>query len=213
MDSICEEQSFRSCRPSPSHHSSVPAALRHDSRVCLTGKKRARAEWALGGARGKMKMGSCLGYVRGLAAVIFALLLLSSLPLADAALVPFKNCLDDSIVNSDPRRLQFVPLHLSASVRPLPDSHKRNLTITVFGNVTGLANPGPYPPPDDPQWSDPHATVGKIVDVDEANAKFTTLFARLNLLSFTPYSRPPSAFCSSVTQGECPLGPVFNVNE
>jgi hypothetical protein len=139
------------------------------------------------------------------------LLLASAVSFANAAFIPFKNCLDDSIINSDPLRLQFVPLLVSAALDS--SSETPNVTITVYGNVTGLATPGPYPPPDDPQWSDPNSTVGKIVYVDEENQKFTTLFARLNLLSFTPHARPAIAFCDSVTQGECPLGPVFNANQ
>jgi hypothetical protein len=90
-------------------------------------------------------------------------------------------------------------------------SPAKNLNITVYGNVTGVMPQQPYPAPDDPQWANPNGTVGKIVDVDLTNNKFSTLFMRLDVLSFTPY-KVSSRFCDSLIQGKCPLGPVFNAN-
>lgn len=143
----------------------------------------------------------------GLSTLLLASTAVSSV---NAAFVPFKNCLDDSIVHSDPLQLQFVPLLVSASIDPSSDS--RSLDVTVYGNVSGLASQQPYPPPDDPAWEDRNKSIGKIVGVDKDNNKYSTLFAKLNVLSFTPYIADPAKFCDSVTQGDCPLGPVFNVN-
>ncbi|KAL1982949.1 hypothetical protein VTN96DRAFT_636 [Rasamsonia emersonii] len=138
---------------------------------------------------------------------IVLLLLITLLSPADAAFINFDNCLEDNIIHSD--LLQFVPLFFSvnytASAGPNP------LNITVYGNVTGLASQGPYPPPDSPQWSNPNDTVGKITDLSESNNRYSTLFTSLNVLSFRPYYNA-SRFCLSVTQGECPLGPVFYAN-
>ena len=129
----------------------------------------------------------------------------------NATFIPFTNCLDDPILNSDPLQLQFIPLMVDASIDSSPAS-ARHLDVTVYGNVSGLATQEPYPAPDDPQWDDPNSSIGKIVDLNEANNKYSTLFAKLNALSFTPYIADPARFCQSVTQGECPLGPVFNVD-
>lgn len=127
-----------------------------------------------------------------------------------AAYVEFRNCLDNSVIISNPRILQFDPLNVSAVFNTTSDRH--NLNITVYGNVTGKATAQPYPPPDDPAWNDPNVTFGKIPDVSEANNKYTTLFSRYNFLSYTPWSADPSRFCDSIVQGHCPLGPAFYVN-
>lgn len=130
---------------------------------------------------------------------------------ADAALVPFSNCLDNSILKSRPLQLQFVPLFVDASFNS--SSVEKNLTVTVYGNVTGLATEEPYPPPDDPRWSDPNVTLGKIEDVDQSTNLYTTLFTELDVLTFKIHKAPSRPFCDAVVQGECPLGPVFNVNK
>ncbi|EHY56441.1 hypothetical protein HRR83_002478 [Exophiala dermatitidis] len=129
---------------------------------------------------------------------------------AEGAYVEFENCLDDSIVNSRPRLLQFVPLNVSAVFNT--SSSRHNLNVTVYGNVTGKATAEPYPPPDDPSWSDPNSTFGKIPDLSESNNKYTTLFSEVNFLSYTPWNAEPSRFCESVVQGSCPLAPAFYVN-
>ena len=135
---------------------------------------------------------------------------LCCLTTSNAAFVEFQNCLEDNIVKSQPKLLQFVPLNVSAVFDQ--ESERHNLNVTVWGNVTGQATVQPYPPPDDPSWSDPNSTFGKIVDVSEENNKFTTLFARYSVLSYSPYNAKPAEFCAAVTHGECPLGPAFNVN-
>ena len=127
-----------------------------------------------------------------------------------AAFVNFQNCLDPSIINSTPLRLQFVPLFVSATFNTSDPA--RHLNVTVYGNVSGIATQQSYPPPDDPQWQSPNGTVGKILDISPTNDHFSTLFATLNVLSYTPYNAPTSQFCNSVVQGECPIAPVFGGN-
>lgn len=159
-----------------------------------------------GGRRRRRWRGFSTRYDGGLFFILL-LLLISILSPADAAFINFDNCLEDNIIHSN--QLQFVPMFLyvnyTLSAGPNP------LNITVYGNVTGLASQEPYPPPDSPQWSNPNDTVGKITDLSEPNNRYSTLFTSLNVLSFRPYYNA-SRFCLSVTQGECPLGPVFYAN-
>jgi len=129
---------------------------------------------------------------------------------AAAAFVNFENCLSPNIINSDPLQLQFIPLHFYANFNTTSPSH--NLNVTVYGNVSGIATQVPYPAPNDPQWSNQNATVGKIVDLSEQNNKYSTLFAKFNMLSYTPYDATPSRFCNSTVHGKCPLGPAFTAN-
>lgn len=127
-----------------------------------------------------------------------------------AAYVNFENCLSPDIINSNPLQLQFVPLHFYAFFNTTSPSH--NLNVTVYGNVSGVATQVPYPAPNDPQWSNPNATVGKIVDLSEPNNKYSTLFAKFSVLSYTPYDATPSRFCNATIHGRCPLGPSFTAN-
>lgn len=129
---------------------------------------------------------------------------------AYAALVNFDNCLPASTIASNPQKLQFVPLDVSVKFDLTNSLH--NLNITVYGNVSGTADQSSsYPSPDDPQWTNPNATVGKIVDLNTANNKYSTLITTVDVVSFSPYSGP-TRFCDSIIQGECPLGPVFYSN-
>ncbi|RMD40174.1 hypothetical protein DV735_g4958, partial [Chaetothyriales sp. CBS 134920] len=128
-----------------------------------------------------------------------------------AAFVEFQNCLDSGIVNSEPRLLQFVPLNVSARFDEQSGQH--NLNVTVWGNVTGQATEQEYPSPDDPSWSNPNSTFGKIPDVAVDNNKYTTLFADLSVLSYNPYVADPARFCAALVNGnECPLSPSFYAN-
>ncbi|KAL4878313.1 hypothetical protein BJY04DRAFT_114074 [Aspergillus karnatakaensis] len=128
-----------------------------------------------------------------------------------AASLEFENCIDSSILDSNPQQLQFVPLDVLVTLNMSNPQYPLN--ITVYGNVTGTADRrADYPAPDDPQWTDSNATVGKIEDLDVANNNYSTLITTVSVVSFTPYSEA-SRFCDSVTQGDCPLGPVFYANE
>ena len=127
-----------------------------------------------------------------------------------AVYVPFENCLSEGIVKSNPLLLQFIPLNVSAIFNATDPNN--NLNITVYGNVSGIATQQPYPAPDDPQWSDPNGTVGKIVDLSASNEKYTTLFTKFNVLSYTAYEAQPARFCNATVQGKCPLAPAFHAN-
>lgn len=127
-----------------------------------------------------------------------------------AVLLGFKNCLGKSVIESSPLQLQFVPLDVAVHFDLANPLH--NLNVTVYGNVSGTADRrASYPSPDDPQWSNPNETVGKIMDLDASNNKYSTLLTSVNVVSFSPYHQP-SRLCDSVTQGGCPMTPVFNAN-
>lgn len=129
---------------------------------------------------------------------------------AAAALLEFENCLSESIRGSDPLQLQYVPLDVAITFNLTDPLHPLN--ITIYGNVSGTADRRTnYPSISDPSWKDPNSTVGKIVDLSSENYKYSTLLTSFDILSFTPYKNP-SRFCDSLTQGECPLGPVFDYN-
>ncbi|KAJ9209765.1 hypothetical protein DTO166G4_8617 [Paecilomyces variotii] len=148
-------------------------------------------------------------YHSGSLGIILLLFLISLVSPVAGAFVNFENCLEKVIIDSNPLQLQFVPLNASVVYDPSDTLH--TLNVTVYGNVSGLATDEAYPAPDDPQWSNPNDTLGKIIDLSKSNNKYTTLFTKLNVLSFTPYDNA-SRFCTSVTQGQCPLGPVFYAN-
>lgn len=129
---------------------------------------------------------------------------------AHAVFHSFDNCLPESTQDSNPLQLQFIPSNVSVVLDSLDPLNPLN--ITVYGNVSGLADTSaPYPPPDDPGWDDPNNVVGKIKDISLSNNKFSTLVTKINVLTFTPYDHA-SRFCESVVQGECPLGPAFYAN-
>ncbi|KAF2247415.1 hypothetical protein BU26DRAFT_347783 [Trematosphaeria pertusa] len=134
---------------------------------------------------------------------------LAVLPTANAVFINFENCLDRTYrFADDPPRLQFTPMHVWASFNTTYPSH--NLNVTIYGNVSGQSTPGPYLPPDDPDWTDPNKTFGKIVDVSQSNNKFTTLFSSFKVLTYSAYSSPATEFCLSTVNASCPIGPAFN---
>lgn len=137
-------------------------------------------------------------------------LLAFSLPaLVQGAFIEYHNCLDESTINSDPRRLQWVPLFVDARFDTENPTHRLNLTF--YGNVTGQTVVGEYPPPDDPGWTDPDNTFGKITDAGNAD-KLSTLFSDFKLLTYSAYDAPAEQFCNTLINGTCPLGPYFNAN-
>ncbi|KAM0706661.1 hypothetical protein Q7P35_005989 [Cladosporium inversicolor] len=148
---------------------------------------------------------------RGAALALTNICLLAlSLPSAsNAAFVNFGNCLSDNTINSDPRRLQWVPLYLDARFDTKNPTHRMNLTL--YGNVTGQTVQGEYPPADDPGWSNPNVTFGKIADVGNDN-KYSTLMSDFKLLSYEAWDAPSQQFCDTLINASCPLGPVFDAN-
>ena len=127
-----------------------------------------------------------------------------------AAFINFDNCLDQNIRNSNPLHLQFIPLFVDARFNTSAKSH--NLNLTIYGNVSGQATQGDYPPPGDPLWSNPNDTFGKIVDVSPSNNRYSTLFQRYQVLTFDAYEAEPSRFCNSTLNDSCPLIPSFFAN-
>ncbi|KAJ5632072.1 hypothetical protein N7490_008411 [Penicillium lividum] len=129
---------------------------------------------------------------------------------AAAALLTFENCLSKATLDSNPLKLQYVPLdvgvwfNLSDPLRPL--------NVTVYGNVSGTADQTTdYPSEDDASWNNPNVTEGKIEDLDTTNYKYSTLLTAFDVLSFSAFHNA-SRFCTSLVQGDCPLGPVFHYN-
>ena len=145
-----------------------------------------------------------------ISAILWMLLGLS-LP-ARAASIEFNNCLNPNIINSNPRQLQFVPFVVNATFDTKNPSHR--LSVAVYGNISGSATVEPPPPPTDPQWNNPNQTRGKILDLYRSNNKFSTLFAKYNVLTYTPYSLDGTRFCQSLVGPEkCPLRPIFDAKK
>lgn len=129
---------------------------------------------------------------------------------AMAVLLDYDNCLSQTILESDPLQLQYVPLDVAVKFNLSDPLHR--LSVTVYGNVSGTADRlVNYPPVNDPSWKDPNSTVGKIVDLSISNNKYTTLLTSFDVLNFVAFTNA-SQFCQSLTQGDCPLGPVFDYN-
>lgn len=145
----------------------------------------------------------------GLALTNICLLALSLPTSTNAAFVNFGNCLSENTINSNPRRLQWVPLFLDARFDTEKPSHGMNLTF--YGNVTGQTVQGDYPPPDDPGWTNPNVTFGKIENVGNDN-KFSTLMSDFKLLSYEAWDAPSQQFCDTLINASCPLGPYFDAN-
>lgn len=129
---------------------------------------------------------------------------------AAAAFLEFDNCLSDSIKRSSPLELQWIPLYVD--VHFARTNAGRNLNVTVYGNVSGQAVQGTYPPPNSPDWTNPNVTFGKIVNSSQANNKFTTLFNQFDFLSYTPYDAAPSPFYLSTINVSVPIAPAFSAN-
>ncbi|KAI9697173.1 MAG: hypothetical protein M1820_007909 [Bogoriella megaspora] len=144
---------------------------------------------------------------------LFLFILATFTPFSLAVNIVFENCLDQSIVSShDPALLQWVPYFFDAKY--IHSGDKYNLNLTTYGNVTGQATRGGYPPPDDPTWTDPKSNFGKLVNAsyqDPAHPKYTTFYTKTSVLQYQPWSDAPGIpFCTALTQGECPVAPAFN---
>ncbi|KAI0381989.1 hypothetical protein F5Y04DRAFT_270638 [Hypomontagnella monticulosa] len=138
-----------------------------------------------------------------------------------ALLVPFDNCLDHNYIYTDKPadqvQLQWVPMFVDAEFDTVDPNH--NLRVTVYGNVTGRVNNAALPPPNSPDWNDPSLALnGKIRDSAEPDLpadqrKLTTLHTKVDVLTYQPYSLN-GRFCDDISNGACPLGPVFkNISE
>ncbi|KAF2748519.1 hypothetical protein M011DRAFT_466915 [Sporormia fimetaria CBS 119925] len=133
-------------------------------------------------------------------AIVCILAIATLLPLTDAAFINFDNCLEPNYRDStNPKRLQFTPLHVWASFNTTAPSHRLN--ITIWGNVSGQAS-----------WNDPNSTFGKIINLDKDNNKFSTLFADYKVLTYTAFKERPKELCPEVVSQQCPLQPAFYVD-
>jgi len=132
-----------------------------------------------------------------------------------AVFIDFSNCLTQAVQNNRPLQLQLVPKFVDAQFNTSGSAHK--LSVTVWGNVTGSLPLANLPPSNDTDYWNSNTTDtnnGKIVDVpfpDSAN-KFTTLFNKVNVLTYMPWSHSVD-FCSSLVNATCPLVPSFSANE
>lgn len=131
-----------------------------------------------------------------------------------AAMIEFQNCLSESYQNNEPLQLQFVPKFFDAVFNTTDPKH--NLRVTVWGNVTG-SGPGsviPILPPanDTDYWNSNQTGPGKIENIPDPNVnKLTTLFNKVNVLTYQPWSESTD-FCAQLVNASCPLSPRFTAN-
>ena len=143
---------------------------------------------------------------------LLILLAIATLPVANAVFINFENCLARNYRNAaDPVRLQWIPLYVWATFDT--DNPKHHLNVTVYGNVTGQAENGTYPPPESNDWRDPKKTLGKITDVSPSNNVRSTLFADFTALTYSSWSSGSVPFCEYTLNATCPIGPAWPKNE
>ncbi|KAI8932353.1 hypothetical protein NX059_010545 [Plenodomus lindquistii] len=154
----------------------------------------------------------CITPALHLLPALMLLCIASWLPLTSAVFINFENCLQKVYLNDAARSpyLQFTPMHVWAKFDTENPTHRLN--VTIYGNVSGQAQYGTLPGPNDERWSDPNNTLGKIVNLDQQNNKFATLFWNTKVLTYSAWSSPPEQFCQSVINGTCPLAPRFPEN-
>lgn len=145
---------------------------------------------------------------RGIISTVLLLLLsIATLPAVSAGFITFDNCLNPNILNSSPKQLQFVPLFVNAVFNTT--DKKRNLNITVYGNVTGQAQDGAYPPRTDPIFKNDTKGLFSIADAPD---NFTTLFTNIDVLSYEAYNAAPARFCNTTLKRDCPWIPLWDAN-
>lgn len=148
-------------------------------------------------------------------AMLVVLLACTGIQPASAVSVQFENCMpDDYVNNKDPVLLQWIPLHVEASFDTTTGDN-RNLIVTMYGNVTGTRSSSPLPAWNSPDWSNPNDTDGKILrepDTTAAQPKLTTLHSKIEVLTYEPWNNDTDFCAQSLTNGVCPLGPVFNTS-
>ncbi|KAL7932183.1 hypothetical protein V8C35DRAFT_96406 [Trichoderma chlorosporum] len=126
---------------------------------------------------------------------------------AAAVLVEFENCLPESYVLNKPPLLQWVPLYVDAVFDTKTPNN--NLQVIVWANVTGSQNLDALPPPNDPYWTDPSKTNGKIEQTPYIDTLATTLVRRVNVLTYEPWNDRSNFCTASLVNGTCPLPPTF----
>ncbi|PTB78103.1 hypothetical protein M440DRAFT_1420269 [Trichoderma longibrachiatum ATCC 18648] len=126
---------------------------------------------------------------------------------AAAVQFEFDNCLPDSYRLHKPPLLQWEPLYVDAVFDTKTPNH--NLQVIVWGNVTGSQNLSPLPPPNDPYWTNPDDTNGKIEQTPYSDTLATTLVSRVNVLTYEPWNDRSDFCAASLVNGTCPLAPTF----
>ncbi|QDS70542.1 hypothetical protein FKW77_010377 [Venturia effusa] len=139
--------------------------------------------------------------------LLLVLLSVFTTPAVNAAFITFDNCLNPNILNSSPKQLQFVPLFVNAVFNPTDKKH--TLNITVYGNVTGQAQDGPYPPRTALDFKNDTKGLFSIVDAPD---NYTTLFTNIDVLSYEAYNAAPARFCNTTLGGGCPWIPLWDAN-
>lgn len=132
--------------------------------------------------------------------------------------VNFQNCLSESVINNTPLQLQLVPLVMNAVFNTTDPMH--NLNVTVWTNVTGSTVALPrllLPPANDSYWENNQTMNGGKIEADpfpdSTSPLLTTLFNKVNVLTYTPYNpKLGDSFCQVLVNGSCPLGPNFKDN-
>ena len=136
---------------------------------------------------------------------------------ASAVFIEVQNCLGESYQGNTPYQLQFVPYFLWAVFNTTESTH--NLAVQVWGDVKG-SGPGAsttdhLPGSNDTAYWLSNSTDtynGKIADEpDPTSLKLTTLFNKVTVLTYEPYSDAVD-FCNQLVNGTCPLGPTFNAS-
>lgn len=155
-----------------------------------------------------------LPLLRLLPTVFLYLTLTTCLPRVGAVFVNFENCLNKLYLDRDVPFLQFTPMYVWAAFDTHNPTH--NLNVTVWGNVSGQSDRGTLPPPGDPSWNDPNATLfGKIEELDKASNHYTTLFSDFRTLTYSSWTPKGVPFCWNILNNsisECPMAPAFDAN-
>jgi len=146
--------------------------------------------------------------------MLLVLAIASYLPIVSGVFVNFENCLNRQFITLRDTApipyLAFTPKYLWASFDTGRPSH--GLNITVYGNVSGQMNPGPYPDRNDESWSNPNSSFGKIIETEPSTNKYTTLFTNFQVLTYSAGRLAPRPFCGTVINQTCPLAPAFSAN-
>ncbi|TQS38541.1 hypothetical protein Golomagni_00949 [Golovinomyces magnicellulatus] len=132
-----------------------------------------------------------------------------------AAFVEFQNCLPENILHDKPLALQLLPQFVNVSFNSTSPDHRLNVTVwvNVTGSTAGTAPRLITPPTNDTNYwnSNNSRSGGKIeaIPLPDIVNKETTLYTKVNFLIYQPYGEYVS-FCDHVTNGSCPLGPVWS---
>ncbi|PFH61667.1 hypothetical protein XA68_16677 [Ophiocordyceps unilateralis] len=157
----------------------------------------------------RMRRREARGTTTTIVALVVALYLLAVASPAAAVLVPVTNCLADA---RQSKSLQWRPLYADAKF----GGDNYNLQLVVWGNVSGSLTQGALPPAGDDHWNRDSDTAGKIVesaDAETENRKATTLFRKVNVLTYEPWNQLANFCKNGLVNGSCPLGPVFHVDD